>query len=460
MSLWPFSVGSTQRLNLVGDLLVLAGACFLAAIDGDRVHWKVAIVMAAMAMALWVGASRALQQYHSDNGRGLAGDLALTLLLLVAVVVPMALLRYVSLRYATATEISRFLAALPFPILSLRLLTVGFRLWRSRPVDQLLILGAGPLGRLTQREIRDGGARRAVVGYLRFQGEVIDARLEAPVIGTTSELEAVLEERVVNEVYVATSDDRLRADVQTAIRSCERFGVPFALPACGYRLARATPASPSALADGFVHYLSVQPKPLQWELKRLFDIASSAIALVLLAPLLVVTAIAVKVTSSGPVLFRQERVGLHGRKFHMLKFRSMVNDAESLKKALTGANERSGPVFKIARDPRVTPLGRLLRKYSVDELPQLLNVLRGDMSIVGPRPAIPGEVARYEAWQRRRLSIRPGLTCVWQVSGRDRISFDSWMLLDMQYIDHWNLWEDVRLVLRTVPVVLTGRGAS
>jgi exopolysaccharide biosynthesis polyprenyl glycosylphosphotransferase len=459
MARWRLSFVSTRHLNLAGDLLILGGACFLAALDGEQLHWKVAVVMTATACALWVLGSHALQQYDPNSGRGLLGDLVLTLLLLVAVVVPMVLLRYVSPRYAMATEISRFLAALPAPILSLRLLAAGFRLWRTRPIDQVLILGAGPLGRLTQREIRDSRKRRRVVAHLRFDDEVADARLEAPVLGTVDTLETVLKERVVSEVYVATSDDRRRADVQTVIRSCERFGVPFALPACGYRLARATPAC-RGVADGYVHYLSVQPKPLQWELKRLLDIVASATALLLLAPLLVITAIAVKLTSKGPVLFKQERVGLHGRMFHMLKFRSMVVDAEHRKAALAAENERSGPVFKIARDPRVTPLGRFIRKYSIDELPQLLNVLRGDMSVVGPRPAIPSEVARYEAWQRRRLSVRPGLTCVWQVSGRDQISFGAWMLLDMRYIDHWSLWEDVRLIVQTVPVVLTGRGAS
>jgi exopolysaccharide biosynthesis polyprenyl glycosylphosphotransferase len=379
--------------------------------------------------------------------------------LLVAVVVPMALLRYASPRYAMVTEISRFLAALPLPILSLRLLAAGFRLWRTRPIDQVLILGAGPLGRHTQREIRDNRKRRKVVAYLRFDDEVADTRLEAPVLGPVGTLETVLRERVVSEVYVATNDDRRRGEIQTVVRSCERFGVPFALPVCGYRLARATPAC-KGVADGYVHYLSVRPKPLQWELKRLLDIIASATALLLFAPLLVVTAVAVKLTSKGPALFKQERVGLHGRTFHMLKFRSMVADAELQKSALAVANERSGPVFKIAKDPRVTPLGRFIRKYSIDELPQLLNVLRGDMSIVGPRPGTPSEVAQYEAWQRRRLSVRPGLTCVWQVSGRDHISFGAWMLLDMRYIDHWSLWDDVRLILQTVPVVLTGRGAS
>jgi len=144
----------------------------------------------------------------------------------------------------------------------------------------------------------------------------------------------------------------------------------------------------------------------------------------------------------------------------MLKFRSMVANAEALKASLLSRNEQSGPVFKIKDDPRVTPVGRFLRKYSIDELPQIVNVLRGDMSIVGPRPPLPSEVARYEAWQRRRLSMRPGLTCVWQVMGRSEVSFQDWMLLDMRYIDHWSFARDVGLVLKTVPVVLRGRGAS
>ena len=151
---------------------------------------------------------------------------------------------------------------------------------------------------------------------------------------------------------------------------------------------------------------------------------------------------------------------MHGRRFNMLKFRSMVVNAEELKAKLMAKNEQTGPVFKMARDPRVTWIGRLIRKYSVDELPQLINILRGEMTIVGPRPPIPAEVDKYEAWQRRRLSVRPGLTCVWQVSGRNEIGFEEWMYLDMQYIDHFSLAQDFRLIFKTLPVVLFGRGAS
>ncbi|MEI8084559.1 MAG: sugar transferase, partial [Actinomycetes bacterium] len=156
----------------------------------------------------------------------------------------------------------------------------------------------------------------------------------------------------------------------------------------------------------------------------------------------------------------QARVGLRGRHFDMYKFRSMVVDAEQQLGSLTDKNEQTGPVFKMRNDPRITPIGRVLRRYSLDELPQLFNILRGDMAIVGPRPPVPGEVARYQPWQRRRLSVRPGLTCLWQVLGRNAIGFDEWMLLDLQYVDQWSFRKDVSLIGRTVPVVVSGNGAS
>jgi exopolysaccharide biosynthesis polyprenyl glycosylphosphotransferase len=329
------------------------------------------------------------------------------------------------------------------------------------PTDQILVVGAGPLGRLTERSLRDRSKRRAVFAHLRFVGEPVDARLATPVLGTVQDLEDVLNKYPVDEVYFAPGSPSDAIDTQQGVATCERLGVQFALPACGgYRLARAVVADHAAVADGYFHYLSVKKKPLQRALKRLLDVVVSATALVVLAPLLVVAALAVKLSSSGPVLFGQERVGMRGRPFRMLKFRSMVANAEDLQAGLLASNERTGPVFKLQRDPRVTRVGRFLRKYSIDELPQLLNVLRGEMSLVGPRPALAQEVARYAAWQRRRLSVRPGLTCVWQVSGRNAVSFGSWMVLDMRYIDHWSLADDLRLILRTVPVVLSGRGAS
>jgi exopolysaccharide biosynthesis polyprenyl glycosylphosphotransferase len=192
--------------------------------------------------------------------------------------------------------------------------------------------------------------------------------------------------------------------------------------------------------------------------KRIVDVGLSALALLVLSPLLLLVTILVRL-DGGPALFSQERSGLYGKTFRMWKFRSMVVDAEDQRAALEAKNEMTGPVFKIAHDPRVTTLGSFLRRSSIDELPQLWNVLRGEMSIVGPRPPIVAEVKKYQRWQMRRLSMKPGLTCIWQVSGRNDVDFDTWMRQDLQYIDNWSLFLDVKLMVQTLPVVLMGTGA-
>jgi exopolysaccharide biosynthesis polyprenyl glycosylphosphotransferase len=202
---------------------------------------------------------------------------------------------------------------------------------------------------------------------------------------------------------------------------------------------------------------------ISWQLvcKRLIDIVGGILALAIFGPLIMLpAAMIIKFTSPGPILFRQKRSGLHGRLFTMYKFRSMVTNAEMLRAELEAFNEMSGPVFKMEEDPRITPFGRFLRKTSIDELPQLWNVLAGDMSLVGPRPPIPREVQHYDPWHRRRLSMKPGLTGIWQISGRNRISFEQWMKLDMQYIDNWSLWLDFKILARTIPAVLMGLGAK
>ena len=194
-------------------------------------------------------------------------------------------------------------------------------------------------------------------------------------------------------------------------------------------------------------------------IKRLADVIVAATALAVLAiPMLIILAL-VRATSQGPAIFRQVRCGLNGRRFGFYKFRSMVENAEELKSRLAHLNERDGPVFKIAKDPRLTVLGHYLRRFSIDEWPQFWNILKGDMSFVGPRPAVPSEVAQYETWQRRRLRMRPGLTCLWAIRGRDRVDFDTWMKLDLEYINNWSLWLDAKILLQSIPQVLAGRGA-
>ena len=195
--------------------------------------------------------------------------------------------------------------------------------------------------------------------------------------------------------------------------------------------------------------------------KRAIDIALATLSLLALAPLLALTAICIKLTSPGPILFRQERIGVNKRRFKILKFRTMVPEAERIMAHLEDRNEVPGPVFKIKNDPRITPIGKFLRRSSIDELPQLVNVLIGDMSLVGPRPLPVRDYEGFnEDWQRRRFSVKPGITCLWQINGRSTISFDQWMLLDLQYMDQWSLWLDLKILAKTVPAVFRGAGAA
>ena len=215
--------------------------------------------------------------------------------------------------------------------------------------------------------------------------------------------------------------------------------------------------------DGDRHVLVLPGNPDGWPVfvKRVFDCIVSVLLLVLLAPLFLIVAVLVKCTSEGPIFFRQTRVGLNKRRFKIFKFRTMIDSAEQLQDQLLSQNEMTGPVFKIKKDPRVTPLGTILRRTSIDELPQLLNVLKGDMSLVGPRAMSLRDYQLFDQdWQRRRFSVKPGITCLWQVNGRNLIPFERWMELDIQYIDKWSLWLDLKILARTIPAVVRGSGAA
>jgi exopolysaccharide biosynthesis polyprenyl glycosylphosphotransferase len=273
-----------------------------------------------------------------------------------------------------------------------------------------------------------------------------------------SSVEKVLEDHVVDEVVFAVSMQEL-ARLEPLMSHCANVGVKTRVQL------EFLPASYSHIyLETFrdVPLLSLSTSPeseLRLLLKRVGDVVLSAVSLVLLFPLLLAIAAAIRITSPGNVLFRQTRCGLGGRKFTLYKFRSMVNNAEQLRAELHQLNESDGPTFKISDDPRITPVGRILRRFSLDELPQLCNILRGDMSFVGPRPAIPDEVEKYESWQRRRLRMRPGLTCIWVLEGRSNVNFQRWVQLDLAYIDNWSLWLDCKIFLRTIPIVISGKGA-
>jgi exopolysaccharide biosynthesis polyprenyl glycosylphosphotransferase len=206
-------------------------------------------------------------------------------------------------------------------------------------------------------------------------------------------------------------------------------------------------------------FTTIPSNPMQLIVKRAIDLGLALFLTLLTLPIQLLAALAIRLTSRGPIFFRQVRCGLNGRHFTLLKFRTMQAGAEGLLPEIAHLNQMSGPVFKAAQDPRLTWVGRVLRRLSIDELPQLWNVVVGDMSLVGPRPPLPDEVSRYEPWQRRRLSMAPGLTCLWQVSGRSELDFDRWMELDLKYIDTWSPILDLKILLKTVPAVLSGKGA-
>jgi exopolysaccharide biosynthesis polyprenyl glycosylphosphotransferase len=300
------------------------------------------------------------------------------------------------------------------------------------------VVGSGPLARITVSDLR---RRRDVelLGVLSLVGETPVPDLGAPVLGSAASLDERLHGTAVDEVYLAASVVQHHAELQAAIAACERVGTGFAIPVHPFRMGRAMPRKRALGRDGYLHFQTGMERPVAQVVKRAMDIVGSGLGLLVLSPLLIMVAVLIKLESRGPVFFPQLRVGQNGRMFRMLKFRSMVVDAEKYQRELLQANEQNGPVFKMLRDPRITRVGAFIRRYSIDELPQLWNVLRGDMAIVGPRPPILKEVQQYQPWQRRRLSVRPGLTCFWQVSGRNAIGFEEWMQLDLQYVDQWSI---------------------
>jgi exopolysaccharide biosynthesis polyprenyl glycosylphosphotransferase len=278
------------------------------------------------------------------------------------------------------------------------------------------------------------------------------------VLGRLHDFDRLLQVEVLDEVVFAVPTERLTL-VQDAARLCQEQGITVRIfvDILHGGLARLE----ASAADGLpmLAYSTVPTNELALAAKRVFDVVVSASVLLLLAPVLLGIAVAIRRESPGPIFFRQRRVGLNGREFDLFKFRSMHLDAEAQLAGLKALNEASGPVFKMRNDPRVTRIGRFIRRTSFDEFPQFWNVLRGEMSVVGPRPPIPDEVRQYQRWQRRRLSVRPGITCTWQISGRSDISFERWMKLDLEYIDNWSLLGDLQIFAKTIPAVLSARGA-
>ena len=332
---------------------------------------------------------------------------------------------------------------------------------RSGDGHRVVIVGVNDRGVAFAKSLqRQSPFNIKILGFVTAPGE--SGHPEArPNLGYVGSLAALLDRQPVDEVVFAVQG-RQPEILRDAMASCEVRGVDvlFNLPPTVPSKGTMAIANVSGFDFPLLNLRRTPTSEARLATKRILDFTGALIGIILTGPVMLVAAIAIRVTDPGPVLFRQVRAGRNGRTFTMLKFRSMVMDAEKRKAELMHLNEMDGPVFKIQRDPRITGVGRFIRKTSIDELPQLFNILMGDMSLVGPRPPLPSEVDQYQAWQRRRLSVKPGLTGMWQVSGRNQIDFDEWMQMDLDYIDNWSLWLDIKIILKTIPAVVLRSGAS
>jgi exopolysaccharide biosynthesis polyprenyl glycosylphosphotransferase len=321
---------------------------------------------------------------------------------------------------------------------------------RFAPRRRALVVGANLVGQELARELE---VRFEVLGYVD-NGTDLDA-LDRPLLSPIAELEAVVRSAAVDEIVIALPASRREQVDRVIARGFGRQVDVKIVTELGEQLPRRLELG----RFGSRPYIAFAPvAPVTW-LKRAVDIVLASSALAIGAPLLVGIALAIRLDSRGPLLYRQRRVGKDSVAFSMLKFRSMCVDAEQMLSELSQRNEATGPIFKMRRDPRVTRVGRILRRYSLDELPQLMNVLRGEMSLVGPRPPLPAEVSKYEDWQMARLRARPGMTGLWQVSGRSEVPFNDMVRLDIHYVRNWSFGLDLEIMLRTIPAVIANKGA-
>jgi len=354
---------------------------------------------------------------------------------------------------------------LGFDLLFLSVFRAGIKLFlkiknsKRNHLQNIIIIGTRSLALNFIQKVKENKEWRVkILGLLDWEenqkGKFISG---IQVIGTLKDLPQLIKSSHIDYIIYAVPRRFLNL-IQDSISICEKMGVSTCILA-DYFPNRFSKQKLFTFEDKPFIYNSPAPKKEEGVLaKEIFDRTLSFMLLIFFSPLILLISLLVKASSKGPVFFKQQRVGLNGRRFTFYKFRTMVENAEQLKQTLLDKNEMDGPVFKIREDPRITRLGKFLRKTSLDELPQLFNVFSGDMSLVGPRPPLPEEVSRYDLWHRRRLSMKPGLTCLWQVNGRNKISFENWMNLDLEYIDNWSLFLDLKILLKTIPAVLSESG--
>lgn len=378
--------------------------------------------------------------------------------------ITMALLTLSVLFLFRLPDVSRLFLLALFPAQAVAMLAIravlrlGFESLRRRGYNTryVLVVGAGPRGQAFARRLEDHTALGLrIVGFLDDPAYA-DLPDHWPYLGTLDQLEATLHHRVIDEVAICLPFAQWDL-VDSIAAACEDEGKIVRIPMD--ILDRTISTGRVEELDGMpVFSLVTGPdRAMALGAKRLIDLVGAIVAISALSPILLACMLAILVDDGRPIFFRQRRVGLHGRSFTLFKFRSMTRNAEALQAEVASGNEVNGRAFKMTNDPRITRVGRLLRRTSADELPQLLNVMRGDMSLVGPRPPLPGEVEQYDLWHRRRLSMKPGITGLWQVRARRDPDFNRWVAADLEYIDRWSLWLDLRILIRTIPAALQGR---
>ncbi len=445
-----------QLLFAVADALLTVGAFEAAYAARQQLTFQrtfflelnTHILLIAVCVVTWValGAFQRVYEYldSATTRRLLPGTFRQALIGTVVVVLVQYLLRLDLSRSFLFLFFSFNLLLLLVARLTMPKVIGAFQRDFGKPYHLVLVGSSSKTTALAER-LREGSPFRLEIVATLTEGDCV------------AELPKLIAEKVVDEVIFDVDSGNLAALEETFL-ACDEEGVRTRVAIDFFPHVNSEITLDRVGGAPLLTFSAAPLDDLRLLFKRFFDIVFSALTLIILSPVLLLVALLIKMSSPGPVIFRQDRCGLNGRRFTLYKFRSMVENAQELRPQLEHLNERE-VAFKIARDPRITPLGRWLRKFSIDEFPQFFNVLRGDMSIVGPRPPLPDEVDQYERWQRRRLRMRPGLTCLWAVAGRDRIDFNAWMRMDISYIENWSLQLDWSIILKTIPQVLAGRGA-
>ncbi len=326
--------------------------------------------------------------------------------------------------------------------------------------QQILIIGTGKNGKRTADAILDSPESKSyLTGFMDFHRKGLWRYRDIPMIGHPDELAGIIANSHIDLIICSLENEDISL-THSIFEIADKMGIPICFMP-NLPVSSKTKVKPTYINSlPTMLYRTIPDNQVKLFAKSLVDKIGAVVGIILFSPIMLITALAIKIEDRGPIFFKQIRSGVNGKQFQLFKFRTMCVNAEEKKAELEKLNEMSGPVFKIKNDPRVTKVGNLLRKTSMDELPQFFNVLIGNMSIVGPRPPLPKEVAQYEQWQHRRLSVKPGVTCTWQVNGRNNIDFDDWMKLDLDYIDNWSLWNDTKIIAKTIPAVMKGSGAS